>query len=92
MIACNNHNLRTEEVEEVMMNNRRFYNFPRISVAVYFTYFESITVYRSTRRVYVVCLKRHPRSGVSSRFVCIGLMGVSAPSLHTESTDSMIYV
>ena len=33
-----------------MMNNRRFYNFPRITVAVYFTEFESIIVYRGTRR------------------------------------------
>ena len=30
------------------MNNRRFYNFPRITVDVYFTEFESIIVYRST--------------------------------------------
>ena len=34
----------------MMMNNRRFYNFPRITVAVYFTEFESIIVYRGTRR------------------------------------------
>ena len=33
-----------------MMNNRRFYNFPRITVTVYFTEFESIIVYRGTRR------------------------------------------
>ena len=33
-----------------MMNNRRFYNFPRITVAVYFTDFESIIVYRGARR------------------------------------------
>ena len=33
-----------------MMNNRRFYNFLRITVAVYFTEFESIIVYRGTRR------------------------------------------
>ena len=32
------------------MNNRRFYNFPRITVAVYFTEFGSIMVYRGTRR------------------------------------------
>ena len=33
-----------------MMNNPGFYKFPRFSVVVYFTYFESIIVYRSTRR------------------------------------------
>ena len=33
-----------------MMNNRRFYIFPRITVAVYFTEFGSIIVYRGTRR------------------------------------------
>ena len=33
-----------------MMNNQHFYNFPRIIVAVYFMEFESIIVYRSTRR------------------------------------------
>ena len=30
------------------------------------------------------------KAGVLSHFVCIGLIGVSAPSLHIESTDSMI--
>ena len=34
----------------MMMNNRRFYNFPRITIAVYLTEFESIIVYRGTRR------------------------------------------
>ena len=33
-----------------MINNRRFYNFSRITVAVYFMYYESIIVYRSTLR------------------------------------------
>ena len=32
------------------MNNRRFYNFSKITIAVYFTEFESIIVYRSTGR------------------------------------------
>ena len=31
-------------------DNRRFYKFPRIAVAVYLTVFESIIVCRSTRR------------------------------------------
>ena len=35
-----------------MMNNPGFYKFPRFTVAVYFTYFESIKVYRSTLRAY----------------------------------------
>ena len=30
------------------MNNRHFYNFPRIAVAVYFMYCESIIMYRRT--------------------------------------------
>ena len=37
-----------------MMNNRHFQTFPKITVAVYFTYFtefETIIVYRRTRRV-----------------------------------------
>ena len=40
-----------------MMNNLHFYNFPRITVAVYFMYFERITECRSTRTA-GVCLKR----------------------------------
>ena len=32
------------------LNNPGFYKFPRFTVAVYFTYFESIKVYRSTLR------------------------------------------
>ena len=31
-------------------------------------------------------------SGVSNCFVCIGLMGMLAPSLHRESTNSLIHV
>ena len=34
----------------MMMNNPRFYNFPRITVTVYFREFQSIIVYRSTPR------------------------------------------
>ena len=33
---------------------------------------------------------KHPHSGVLSCYFCMGLMGVSTPSLHIESTDSMI--
>ena len=41
------------------MNNLLFYNFPRITVAVYFTYFESIIVYRLKALLeQVLCLKR----------------------------------
>ena len=42
-----------------MMNNRRFYNFPRINVAVYFTEFESIIMYRGTRRACCLCEKAY---------------------------------
>ena len=69
------------------MNNWRFYNFPRIAVAVYFTYFESIIVYRSTRRA---CSLSEKASSFGSSEPLLRLMGVSAPSLHIESTDSMI--
>ena len=62
-----------------MMNNR-FYNFPRITVAVYFTECESIIVYRSTRRA--GCLSE--KAYITSAFESMGLMGVSAPSLHIE--------
>ena len=51
-----------------MMNNPGFYKFPRFTVAVYFTYFESIIVYRSTRRA--CSLLKHMRSGVLSRYFC----------------------
>ena len=41
---------------------------------------------------HVVCVKRPITSAFESsqRYFCMGLMGVSAPSLHIESTDSMI--
>ena len=48
-----------------MMNNPGFYKFPRFTVAVYFTYFESIKVYRSTPE-HVVCLKRLKTSAFGS--------------------------
>ena len=34
----------------MMMNDMGFYKYPRITVAVYFTYFENITECRRTRR------------------------------------------
>ena len=39
---------RPFELKKKMMNNPGFYKFPRFTVAVYFTYFESITQYGST--------------------------------------------
>ena len=55
-----------------MMNNPGFYKFPKFAVAVYFTYFESIEVYRSTRRACSLSKKalKHPRAGVLSRYFC----------------------
>ena len=49
-----------------MMNNRRFYDFPRITVAVYFMEFESIIVYRSTRRARCLSEKAYPSAFGSS--------------------------
>ena len=61
-----------------MMNNPGFYKFPRFTVAVYFTYFESIVALAE----HVFCLKRHKISAFgSSEPLLLGLMGVSAPSL-----------
>ena len=75
-----------------MMNNPGFYKFLRITVTVYFTYFESIIVYRSTRRACSLSEKASKTSafGSSEPLLLLRLMGVSAPSLHIESTDSMI--
>ena len=36
------------------------------------------------------CLKGGHVGGVLSRYICEGLMGVSVPSLHRKSTDSLI--
>ena len=75
----------------MMMNNPGFYKFPRFTVAVYFTYFESIIVYRSTRRAYTLSEKAFKTSAFgSSEPLLLLRLGVSAPSLHIESTDSMI--
>ena len=41
---------KKKKKKKMMMNNPGFYKFPRFNVAVYFTYLESIKVYRSTRR------------------------------------------
>ena len=45
-------------------------------------------MYRSTHRA--GCLSEKARSRVLSCYFFMGLMGVSAPSLHIESTNSMI--
>ena len=70
-----------------MINNRQFYNFPRITLAVYFTYFEGIVVLAEQ----VVSLKRLKTSAFESSEPLLRLMGVSVPSLLRESTDSQIY-
>ena len=67
--------------------NRQFSNFLYVIVTVYFTYFVSI----KTLKGHVMCLKRlitvpFERSEV---FHLLRL-GVSVPSLHIESTNSMI--
>ena len=49
-----------------MMNNPGFYKFPRFTVAVYFTYFESIKVYRSTRRACSLSKKAFKTSAFGS--------------------------
>ena len=76
-----------------MMNNPGFYKFPRFTVAVYFTYFKSIKVYRSTLRACSLSEKAETSAfGSSEPLLLLRLMGVSAPSLHMESTDSMITI
>ena len=54
--------------------------------------FESIIVYRGTRRARCLSEKAYNFRvrEFSDGYFCMGLMGVSAPSLHIESTDSMI--
>lgn len=60
--------------------------------SVYFTYSKSIFVYRNTRRAGYVAKKACSCSVREFGAVLYveGLIGVSAPSLHIESTDSMI--
>ena len=69
-----------------MMNNQCFYYFLRITVPVYFIEFESIIVYRSTHRV--CCLSE---KACSQPLLLLRLMGVSAPSLYIESTDTIYF-
>ena len=66
------------------MKNRQFRNFPCAVVLMYFTYFESLTVYKNTR---VVCLKRLRTAAFerSEPLFLLGSMGVSVPSLHRDS-------
>ena len=75
----------------MMMNNRHFYNFPRITVAVLFKYVESITKAILEQAVW---LKRLITSVFESSepLLLLRLMGVSAPSLYIEPTNSMIYM
>ena len=49
------------------MNNRRFYNFRRIIVAVYFTEFESIIVYKGTRKARCLSEKAYKAAFESSQ-------------------------
>ena len=60
-----------------------------VIVPVYFTTFESLIVYRNTLRPCYVLIGAALES--SEPLHLLRLMGVSAPSLHRESTDSLIY-
>ena len=70
--------------------NRQFSNFLYVIVAVYFTYFESFTVYK-TLVGHVMCLKgliTVPFES-SEQIHLLRLFDVSVPSLLKESTNSM---
>ena len=74
------------------MNNLHFFNFQRMTIAVYFTYLESITVYRSTCKA--GCLSERPKTsmfGSSKLSYLLRLMDMSAPFLHIESTGTMVF-
>ena len=61
---------------------------------MYFTYFElRVLLCIKTLVGHVMCLKRPITAPFerSEPFHLLRLMGVSVPSLHIESTDSMIY-
>ena len=62
-------------------------------IPVYFTYFESIIAYRSTRRA-GYCLKRLKTSAFrrSELLDLLRLMGMSAPALHREFNDPLMHV
>ena len=68
-----------------------FSSFTYVIVAVYFTNFESVIVSGNTLRPCYIS-KRAYSCRVREFWAVIfeGLMGVSAPSLHRESTDSLI--
>ena len=69
------------------MNNQQFYNFSRI---VYILCILRVKCIEAI--VQVVCLKRLKISpfGSFELLLLLRVMGVSVPSLHIESTDSMI--
>ena len=67
-----------------MMNNPGFYKFPRFTTLRVLKCIEALSEH-------VVCLKRLKISAFGSfePLLLLRLMGVSAPSLHIESTDSV---
>ena len=80
-----------------MMNKSAVRPISVVNVSVYFTYFEGLTGYRNSHRVYVcmcTCLKRFVTAAFESSepFYMLRLMGMSATFLHIESTDSLIYL
>ena len=78
--------LKMKEESKRMMNNLHFYNFSRITVAVYFTYFESIIVYKSTRNACSWSQRLKTFAFRSSEpLLLLRLMDVSASSLYIGS-------
>ena len=78
-------------IKKKKIENWRFCNFLYVTIAMYFTSFESTVGYIT------ICGDGQngselQRSGVSSRFVCITLMRVLAPSLHIEQARRKLLV
>ena len=76
------------------MEKLRFDRFPCITVAEYFSYFGSVIYWvENHSQTMIRYLKRllNPQRFVRvEAFPMYGGIGVSAPSLHRESTDSLI--
>ena len=74
------------------MEKLGFGNFAYVIVALHFAIFESLIVYRNTHRPCYVSKRAYGCRIRGSELLRLGLMGVSVPSLHRESINSLIYI
>ena len=89
---CINRYLQTTSLSVSMLKKKmeKIGRFPYIPLAMFSSYFVSVSWYKNTRGSQLAMYLTNAVFGRLQAFYMYGGLGMSAPSLHRESTDSLI--